>query len=984
MRDRSFFYVILPKTHIFEHNSFSIMSTQKRLFLLDAYALIFRGYYAFIKNPRINSKGMDTSAIMGFMNSLMDVIKREKPDHLAVAFDKGGSDIRNEMFPEYKANRDETPEAIRIAVPYIQELLKAMHIPIIEKAGFEADDLIGTIAKQAEKEGYQVFMVTPDKDFAQLVSENIFMYKPARMGNGVEIWGIPEVQQNFEVERPEQVIDFLGMKGDAVDNIPGFPGVGDVTAKKLIKEFGTIENLLENTHQLKGALKEKIEANKEKGLLSKKLATILLDCPVTFDASDYELSKPDVEKTDALFQELEFRQMKAQFDKWFGTGKEYDEISDNGGPLPEASGPEGGIEVQIAKKTTPKKTHEEQFDLFGFVDEDSNETASHLHYATLENTEHLYQIVQGDLPVKLLMQNLMNQASVCFDTETTGINTLDAELVGIAFSYEKGKGFYVPFPENQEEAQNLIEKFRPFFENEAIEKVGQNIKYDIKVLKNYNIPIKGNLFDTMIAHYLINPDMRHNMDVLAETYLKYAPKSIESLIGKKGKNQGSMREVPLENIKEYAVEDADVTFQLKETFSPILDKAGTKKLFDEIEIPLVQVLADMETEGIRLDVDFLKSMSVEIARESTALEQKIYETAGVKFNLASPKQLGEILFDKLKIGGPKQKKTKTGQYATGEEVLSYLAHEHQIVKDILDWRQLVKLQNTYVDALPEQVHPKTGRVHTDYMQAVAATGRLSSNNPNLQNIPIRTERGRQIRKAFVARDENHTLLAADYSQIELRIIAALSGEENMIKAFQNHEDIHRSTASKVFNVPLEEVTKEQRSHAKTVNFGIIYGVSAFGLSNQTDLSRSESAALIETYYQTYPRLKQYIQEQIDFARHHGFVQTVSGRRRYLKDINSANAVVRGAAERNAVNAPIQGSAADIIKIAMINIHKRLVRENWQSKMLLQVHDELVFDVHNSELETIQPMIKHEMENAFHLAVPLVVDLGMGNDWLEAH
>lgn len=949
--------------------------SQKRLFLLDAYALIFRGYYAFIKNPRINSKGMDTSAIMGFMNSLMDVIKREKPDHLAVAFDKGGSDYRFEMYQEYKAHRDETPEAIKIAVPYIQELLKAMHIPIIEKAGFEADDLIGTLAKQAEKEGFQVFMVTPDKDFAQLVSENIFMYKPARMGNDIEIWGIPEVLEKFEIERPEQVIDFLGMMGDSADNIPGLPGVGEKTAKKFLAEYGTLENLLANTHQLKGAMKEKIEANKELGLLSKKLATILLDCPVTFDATDFELSKPDVEKTDAIFQELEFRQMKAQFDKLFGSGKEYDEIDSNGNTseIP-----------QPIKKAPAKKSNEDQFDLFGFSDESDEPTASHSYYATLENTTHFYQIVQGDLPVKLLMQNLLNQTSVCFDTETTGIDALNAELVGMSFSFEKGKGFYVPFPENQEEAQNLIEKFRPFFENETIEKIGQNMKYDLKILSNYNMQVKGKLFDTMIAHYLINPDMRHNMDVLSETYLKYSPKSIETLIGKKGKNQLSMRDVPLEDIKEYATEDADITFQLKEHFQPILEKVGTKKLFDEIEIPLVPVLADMEKEGIRLDVEFLKSMSVDMQKEIDAFEQQIYETAGEKFNLASPKQLGDILFDKLKIGGTKQKKTKTGQYATGEEVLSYLANEHQIVRDILEWRQMVKLQSTYIDALPNQVDKKTGRVHTDYMQTVAATGRLSSNNPNLQNIPIRTERGRQIRKAFIARDENYTLLSADYSQIELRIIAALCGEENMIKAFQNHEDIHKSTAAKVFNVPLDEVTKEQRSHAKTVNFGIIYGVSAFGLSNQTNLSRKESADLIEAYYKTYPRLKSFIQEQVDFARENGYVETISGRRRYLKDINSANAIVRGGAERNAVNAPIQGSAADIIKIAMINIHKKLTSENWKSKMLLQVHDELVFDVHNSELEKIQPMIKHEMENAFKMAVPLDVEIGLGKNWLEAH
>ncbi len=951
--------------------------SQKRLYLLDAYALIFRGYFAFIKNPRINSKGMDTSAIMGFMNALMDVIKREKPDHLAVAFDKGGSTYRYEMYQEYKAHRDETPEAIKIAVPYIQELLKAMHIPIIEKAGFEADDLIGTLAKQAEKEGFKVFMVTPDKDFAQLVSENIFMYKPARMGNDIEIWGIPEVLEKFEITNPLQVIDFLGMMGDAADNIPGLPGVGEKTAKKFLAEFGSMENLLANTHQLKGAIKDKIEANKELGLLSKKLATILLDCPVTFDANDYELSKPDVEKTDALFQELEFRQMKAQFDKYFGTGKDYDEIDTNGNGT-------SSDNPQTAKKAPTKKTNEDQFDLFGFSDEENGEVKTNSHYATLENTEHFYQIIQGDLPIKLLLQNLLNQTSVCFDTETTGIDTLNAELVGMSFSFEKGKAFYVPFPENQDEAQTLVEKFKPFFESENIEKIGQNIKYDLKILSHYNIQIKGKLFDTMIAHYLINPDMRHNMDVLSETYLKYSPKSIEDLIGKKGKNQKSMRDVALEDIKEYAAEDADITFQLKQNFSPILDKAETKKLFDEIEIPLIPVLAAMEMEGINLNVPFLKEMSVEMAKESAALEQKIYETAGEKFNLASPKQLGDVLFDKMKIGGAKQKKTKTGQYATGEEVLSYLANEHHIVKDILEWRQMVKLQSTYIDALPNQVDKNTHRVHTDYMQTVAATGRLSSNNPNLQNIPIRTERGKLIRKAFIARDENYTLLSADYSQIELRIIAALSGEENMIKAFQNNEDIHRSTAAKVFNVPLEEVTKEQRSNAKTVNFGIIYGVSAFGLSNQTSLSRKESAELIDAYYTTYPKLKSFMSNQVDFAREHGYVQTVLGRRRYLKDINSANMMVKSGAERNAVNAPIQGSAADIIKIAMINIHKKLTAEKWKSKMLLQVHDELVFDVHNSELEKIKPMIKYEMENAFIMDVPLDVEIGIGKNWLEAH
>lgn len=912
---------------------------------------------------------MDTSAIMGFMNSLMDVIKREKPDHLAVAFDKGGSELRNELFPEYKANRDATPEAIKIAVPYIQELLKAMHIPIIEVAGFEADDLIGTIAKQAEKENFKVFMVTPDKDFAQLVSENIFMYKPARMGNGIEIWGIPEVLEKFEIERPEQVIDYLGMMGDSADNIPGLPGVGEKTAKKFLAEYGSIENLLANTHELKGAIKTKIEANAELGLLSKKLATILLDCPVTFNEADYELSTPDVEKTDALFNELEFRRMAEQFDAIFKN------------PSQNNSTTEVANDAKLYKKSTK---NDDQFDLFGTATTDEDAVSRTAFYNTLATTPHAYQIIQGDLGLRLLLQNLQNQSSVCFDTETTGLDALHAELVGISFSFEKGKGFYVPFPENQEEAQALAAKFLPFFENEDIEKIGQNLKYDLKILSNYGITVKGKLFDTMIAHYLINPDMRHNMDILAETYLQYSPQSIEELIGKKGKNQKSMRDVALEEIKEYAVEDADVTFQLKELFTTELDNTGTKKLFDDIEIPLVKVLADMEREGIRVDVAFLQSLSQNLTEDIKKLEQNIYETAGEKFNLASPKQLGDILFDKLKIGGAKQKKTKTGQYATGEEILSYLAADNPIVKDILDWRQLVKLQNTYVDALPNQVDVATKRIHTDYMQTVAATGRLSSNNPNLQNIPIRTERGRQIRKAFVARDENYTLVSADYSQIELRVIAALCGEENMIKAFQNKEDIHKSTASKVFNVPLEEVTREQRSHAKTVNFGIIYGVSAFGLSNQTNLSRKESADLIEAYYQTYPKLKSYIQDQVDFARDNGYVQTIVGRRRYLKDINSQNAIVRGGAERNAVNAPIQGSAADIIKIAMINIHKKLTDENWKSKMLLQVHDELVFDVHNDELDAIQPMIKHEMENAFQLTVPLEVEIGKGKDWLEAH
>jgi DNA polymerase-1 len=955
------------------------MSDNKRVFLVDAFALIFRGYYAFIKNPRINSKGLDTSAIMGFMNSLLDVIKRERPDHLAVCFDKGGSADRVEMFEAYKANRDETPEAIKIAVPIIQDILKAMHIPIMVKAGYEADDVIGTLAKQAEKEGYQTFMVTPDKDFAQLVSENIFMYRPV-FGGGYETWGIPEVQKKFEVTDPLQVIDFLGMMGDSSDNIPGLPGVGEKTAKKFLAAYGSMENLLANTHELKGKMKEKIEANGELGLLSKKLATIMLDVPVTFHAKDFELDQPDIPKVVEIFQELEFRRLIDNFTKTFSI--EAQETATDSSQSSNAKG------TDDKPKATPKEQVSAgagQFSLFGADPSNTTQTeaVSEFTRKTAETASHFYQSVASGMATKLFIKNLMSQSSVCFDTETTGLNPLTAELVGIAFSWEVGKGFYLPFPEDKKEAQELIEQLRPFFESETIEKIGQNLKYDIKVLAKYNVAVKGKLFDTMLAHYLINPDMRHNMDVLAETYLNYTPISITELIGKKGKNQLSMREVPLEKQTEYAVEDADITLQLKEHFQNELGEANTQKLFDDIEIPLLRVLAAMELEGINLDKEFLNSLSEQLNLDIESLESKIYTEAGEEFNIASPKQLGIILFEKLKLVD-KPKKTKTGQYATGEDILSYLAKDHDIIQNILDYRGLAKLKSTYVDALPSQVEEATGRVHTDYMQTVAATGRLSSNNPNLQNIPIRTERGRQVRKAFIPRNEDYTLLAADYSQIELRIIAALSEEETMIEAFKNGEDIHASTASKVFNVSLEEVTREQRSNAKTVNFGIIYGVSAFGLSNQTDLSRSESKELIDTYYATYPKLRAYMSEQVDFARDHGYVQTVLGRRRYLKDINSRNAIVRGAAERNAVNAPIQGSAADIIKIAMINIYNKLQEGDFKTKMLLQVHDELVFDVYKPELETIKALVKTEMENAFKLEVPLDVELDTGNNWLEAH
>jgi len=946
----------------------------KRVFLVDAFALIFRGYYAFIKNPRINSKGLDTSAIMGFMNSLLDVIKRERPDHLAVCFDKGGSADRVEMYTEYKANRDETPEAIKLAIPIIQEILKAMHIPIMVKVGFEADDVIGTLAKQAEKEGFQTFMVTPDKDFAQLVSENIFMYRPM-FGGGYETWGIPEVQKKFEVTDPLQVIDFLGMMGDASDNIPGLPGVGEKTAKKFLAAYGSMENLFANSHELKGKMKEKIEANQELGLLSKKLATIMLDVPVTFNAKDFELDQPDIPKVTAIFQELEFRRLIDNFNKTFTSGAEATSISKE----------KASAEKEI--KATPnevKSAGAGQFSLFGGESPSAEATTENtLARKTITNTSHFYQIVAAGMATKLFVKNLMNQTSVCFDTETTGLNPLIAELVGIAFSWEVGKGFYLPFPEDKGEAQTIIEILRPFFESESIEKIGQNLKYDIKVLAKYNVEVKGKLFDTMLAHYLINPDMRHNMDILAETYLNYTPVSIVELIGKKGKNQLSMRDVPIDKQTEYAVEDADITLQLKEHFEKELGEANTKKLFNDIEVPLVRVLAAMELEGINLDVTFLNGLAQDLNKDIDALVTKIYDVAGEEFNIASPKQLGIILFEKLKLVD-KPKKTKTGQYKTGEDILSALAKEHEIIRDILEYRGLAKLKSTYVDALPLQVEEATGRVHTDYMQTVAATGRLSSNNPNLQNIPIRTERGREVRKAFIPRNDEYTLLAADYSQIELRIIAALSKEETMIEAFKNDEDIHASTASKVFNVPLNEVTREQRSNAKTVNFGIVYGVSAFGLSNQTDLSRGEAKELIDTYYETYPKLKQYMSEQVDFARDNGYVKTVLDRRRYLKDINSANAIVRGAAERNAVNAPIQGSAADIIKIAMINIYNKLQAGNYKSKMLLQVHDELVFDVYKPELEEMKTLIKTEMENAFVMDVPLDVEMDVGLNWLEAH
>ncbi|MRI63199.1 DNA polymerase I [Ornithobacterium rhinotracheale] len=931
------------------------MSTHqdKRLFLLDAYALIFRGYYAFIKNPRINSKGLNTSAIMGFMNSLLEVVKKEKPTHLAVVFDVGKQNtLRHEYFPEYKATRDETPEGIKVAVPYIQEILRAMKIPVLYAEGYEADDVIGTLARKAEKNGFTTFMMTPDKDFAQLVSEHIKMYKPASRGGGIQIWGVKEVQENFGVKDPKQIIDYLGMMGDSADNIPGIPGIGPKTAQKFIEKYGSMEGLYENINDLKGKQKVNVEENKEQAFLSKKLATILTDAPVEFDEESLIVEQPDFDKIKEIFTDLEFKRLTENLFRAYGLDS-----------------------PAVAATTVSAPT------LFDQLEEEPSEENS--AFKTIENQEHFYQLVDTTMGLKILVSKLLQQKQICLDCETTGLKALEANLVGMAFSYEAGKGYYVSFNQDEKETQEKIELLRPVLENPEILKIGQNLKYDIKVLFKYNIQLAAPLYDTMVAHYLINPDMRHNMDILAETYLNYKPVSIESLIGKKGKNQKSFDQVPLNEQTEYAVEDTDVTLQLKEVFEPKIEKIKAEKLFNEVEMPLVQVLADMEKEGISLDVGALSEISKELDADMGELEKQIFGYAQEEFNLNSPKQLGEILFEKMQlIKNPK--KTKTGQYATSEEILSKIADKHPIIAQILEYRQLQKLKSTYVDSLPQEVSPRTERVHTSFAQTVAATGRLASNNPNLQNIPIRTPRGQEVRKAFIAKDDEHVLIAADYSQIELRLIAGLSQDPTMMASFNNGEDIHAATASKVFGVPLNEVTREQRSHAKTVNFGIIYGVSAFGLSEQTSLSRGESKDLIDAYFETYPQLQKYIQNQIALARKQGYVETILGRRRYLREINSNNYVVKSHAERNAVNAPVQGSAADIIKLGMVKIHQRLKEENFQTKMLLQVHDELVFEAPKSEVEQVSALIKDTMEHAIAFNVPLVVECGVGKNWLEAH
>lgn len=923
----------------------------QRLFLLDAFALIYRAYYAFIKNPIKNSKGVNTSASYGFTLFLHDLLKKEKPTHLAVVFDSPGKTDRAVEHDFYKANRESMPEDIAIMLPYIKQIIQAFNIPMLELSGYEADDIVGTLAKEKEKSGHQVYMVTPDKDFAQLVSENIFIYKPSRQGNGVEIMGVPEVLEKWEVEDPKQVIDILGMWGDAVDNIPGIPGVGEKTAKKLIKEYGSMENMLEHSHELKGKLREKVEANKDQALVSKMLATIILDVPISVKDEDLLISDPDKEALSKVFAELEFRNLGKRI-----LGEEYT--------------------VNQAAPTSG------QMDLFGGESQDNGTVASEDKGKTIENTDHNYTLVTTIKDLQKLITMLSKQKQIAFDTETTGLNVMNEKVLGISFSVHAHEGFYIPL--NDENREQYLAKLKPLFENEGVGKIAQNLKYDMHILANYGIEVKGHLFDTMLAHYLLQPDMRHNMGFLAESYLGYTPVSIESLIGKKGKNQKSFASVDVEQQKEYAAEDADVTWQLAKTFEVLCKENAVDNVLQEVEMPLVSVLTKMERNGVKLDEKFLNDYNEQLTQELAAIRNKIFETASMEFNMDSPKQLGEVLFDQMRIPY-KGKKTKTGQYATGEDKLQRYKKDYPIVDDILEYRQIAKLRSTYVDALPKLIDPKTGKVHTTFSQAVAATGRLSSLSPNLQNIPIRTERGRKIRKAFIPSDSQHILMAADYSQIELRLIAELSGDAAMLAAFNQGLDIHTATAAKVFNVPLDKVTREMRSNAKTVNFGIIYGVSAFGLSQQTDLTRTESKEVIESYFETYPGIKKYMDENIEQARKNGFVSTILGRRRILRDINSRNAILRGHAERNAINTPVQGSAADMIKLAMIAIDREMTKRKMLSLMTLQVHDELVFDVVKTELEELKDLVITQMQNALPgLKVPIIAEVGLGQNWLEAH
>lgn len=953
----------------------------KKVFLLDAFALVFRAYYALIRNPRLTSKGKNTNAQFGFTNTLVELITKQMPSHMAVCFDTAAPTERHTEFENYKANRQEAPEDILAAIPDIKKIIRGFNVPVIEFDGYEADDVIGTLSKQAAKAGYEVFMVTPDKDYGQLVSDKIKIYKPGYQGGDVEIMGPEEVCAKWNIKEVSQVIDILGLMGDAVDNIPGIAGVGEKTAAKLLAEYGTLENALANADNIKGALGEKVRKGKQDAIISKKLATIITDVPVEFHEEDFKIKDWDKEKLKEVFTELEFKTLgKRLLGEDFSVGT----------AAPSAKG-------SVAKEV-PQGI---QTDLFGniiepepqkpeatktIIEDDSEPADGLVADKNINNTVHNYEAASDDKSIKKLVAELKKHTEICFDTETTGIDANDAELVGLSFSVKPGDAWYVPCPADQKRTKEILAHFEPLFADKKKTWIGQNIKYDMLVLKWYGVEIAGNLFDTMLAHYVIEPDGKRGMDVLSAKYLGYEPVHIEELIGKKGKTQGNMRDVELDKIKDYAAEDADITLQLKNVFVPLLKKKEVEKVFNEVENPLVKVLADMEFEGIKIDVDFLADYSKQLEKEAKTAEESVYKQAGVRFNLASPKQLGEVLFEKLKLD-PSAKKTKTGQYQTGEDVLLKLAAKgNQIVDDILAFRELTKLRSTYVDALPQLINKKTGRVHTTYGQAVAVTGRLQSNNPNLQNIPVRTDRGKEVRKAFIPRDNKHILLSADYSQIELRIVASISGDENMCDAFRKGTDIHTATAARVYNVSEKEVTKEMRYKAKSVNFGIIYGQGAFGLADNLGISRTEAKEIIDNYKKEFPGIQRYMDDTINFAREHGYVQTLMGRKRWLRDINSANFTVRGFAERNAINSPIQGTAADMIKLAMQKVHAAMKREKMQSKMLLQVHDELVFDALKTEVKELKPLIIENMQSAMLLPyeVPVIAECGEGKNWLEAH
>ncbi|MBL7110918.1 MAG: DNA polymerase I [Bacteroidales bacterium] len=924
------------------------MKKDKKLFLLDAYALIYRAYYAFINRQMLNSKGLNTSAIFGFTVTLEEILRNEKPSHIAVVFDPPSPTFRHEMYTEYKANRETTPEEIKQSVPYIKSIIDGFNIPVIEVNGYEADDVIGTLSKMAEKKGFEVYMMTPDKDYAQLVSENVFMYKPRKGTNQPEVLGPEQIKELFHVENPVNVIDVMALWGDTSDNIPGAPGIGEKTAKKLISEYGNLDNLLKNLDDLKGKQQENIKNNIEQIYLSKELVTIKLDVPVEFNENNLEFRGIDKEKLSALFDELEFRTIKDRI----LTGYQ-EEVHPGTADQPTLWGDNGAFSPAVKA------------------------------FGTIDTREHTYHLCKSPKDIDALVEKLKNAGAFCFDTETTDINPLKAELVGIAFSIKSAEAYYVPVDENRDKAMEQLKPLVPIFEDKAIGKIGQNIKYDIQVLKNYNIGVKGQIFDTMIAHYLLQPDLKHSLNALSENYLNYRPVSITDLIGKKGSQQGNMRQVSEEKVSDYACEDADLTWELFTLFKPQLEQEKLLELAETVEFPLIPVLADMERAGIKLDIESLSKYSVELRDEITTLQQEIYTLTGYEFNISSPKQLGEILFDRMKISSD-VKKTKTNTWSTSEDILLRLTNKHPVVQKILDYRSLTKLLSTYVEALPKLINEETGKLHSSFNQAVAATGRLSSNNPNMQNIPIREERGREIRKSFIPSSEDYILFSADYSQIELRLMAHMSGSRDMISAFRNNEDIHQSTASKIYNVKPQDVTREMRSSAKTANFGIIYGISAFGLSQRLNIGRKEAKELIDGYFDSFPGVKEYMEQSIHNAREKGYVETILGRKRHLKDINSRNAIVRGFAERNAINAPIQGSAADIIKLAMIRINKKLIEQNLQSKMILQVHDELVFDVYKPELEKVKEIAENEMINAIELDVPLIVESGSGDNWLEAH